>query len=168
MLADLIGGILTRDLKTLRRELEAYPDERDLWKAPPGISNSAGNLALHLVGNLRTFVGATLGGTGYVRDRDAEFSSRDVARSELLRLVDEAMTAVTQTMPKLTDADLAKPFPMPIAGHTIDTGDFLLHLSAHLAYHLGQLDYHRRTVTGVAGAIGAVLPTELRTARKAG
>jgi uncharacterized damage-inducible protein DinB len=166
MLATMIAGVFTRDLKALRRELEAYGDERDLWAMPKGVSNSAGNLAMHLTGNLRAFIGSQLGGTGYVRDRDAEFNRRDVPRTELLAQLDEALTAVAQTMPKLSDADLAKPFPMPIGGATVTTSDFLIHLATHLTYHLGQIDYHRRVVTGETGAITAVLPTELSSARK--
>src|SRR4029077_19219374 len=83
-----ISAIMARDLRALRRELEAYADERDIWRIQPGISNSAGNLALHLTGNLQYFIGTVLGGTGYVRDRDAEFNRRDVSRAELLRQVD--------------------------------------------------------------------------------
>ena len=166
MLATMIAGVLTRDLKALRRELEGYADERGLWALPKGVSNSAGTLAMHLAGNLRAFIGAQLGGTGYVRDRDAEFNRRDVPRSELLAQLGEALAAVQQTMPKLSDVDLAKPFPIPIGGATVTTGDFLIHLATHLTYHLGQIDYHRRIVTGEAGAIAAVAPTELSSARK--
>ena len=167
MLATIIGGVITRDLKALRRELEAYGDERQLWTLPKGVSNSPGNLAMHMAGNLQAFIGAQLGGSGYVRNRDAEFNRRDVPRAELLQQVDAALAAVEETMPKLSDADLARPFPMPIAGVTVMSGDFLVHLAAHLTYHLGQIDYHRRIVTGEAGAIAAVLPTELSSARKA-
>src|SRR5205809_5892030 len=88
MLTSWIGGILARDLRALRREIEAYPNERDLWRVQPGISNSAGNLALHLAGNLQYFLGAVLGETGDVRDRDAEFPRRDVPRVQVLRGVD--------------------------------------------------------------------------------
>lgn len=159
-----IGAIMARDLRALRRELEAYADERDLWRVQPGISNSAGNLALHLAGNLQYFIGTVLGGTGYVRDRDAEFNRRDVPRAELLKQVDAAIAAVA-LLSRLNDADLAKPFPQPVAGVTLATGDFLMHLTAHFTYHLGQIDYHRRLLTGDAAPIRAVLPTELASAR---
>ena len=165
MLATLIGGVLIRDLKALRRELEGYPDERSLWTLPRGVTNSAGNLTLHLAGNLRTYIGAQLGGTGYVRDRDAEFNRRDVPRAELLSQLDETLAVVERTMPKLADADLARPFPTPIGGVTVTTGDFLVHLATHLTYHLGPIDYHRRVVTGEPGKVAAVMPTELSSAR---
>lgn len=159
-----ISTILTRDLRALRRELEAYADERDIWRIQPGISNSAGNLALHLAGNLQYFIGTVLNGTGYVRDRDAEFNRRDVPRAELLRQVDAAIAAVA-LLSRVSDADLAKPFPLPVAGVTLATGEFMIHLAAHFTWHLGQIDYHRRLLTGQAGAIRAVLPTELASAK---
>src|SRR2546428_12899647 len=93
MLTTWIAAILRRDLGALRREIEAYADERDIWRVAPGISNCAGTLALHLAGNIQCFVGAVLGGTGYVRDRDAEFARRDVPRAELLRDIDAAIAA---------------------------------------------------------------------------
>jgi len=156
---------MLRDLKALRRALEVYEHERDIWKTPPGISNSGGNIALHLVGNVRTFVGAQLGGIAYQRDRDAEFNKRDVPRAELLALVDEAIAAVDQGLPRVSEGDLARPYATP-AGVTVNTGDWLLHLVSHLAYHLGQIDYHRRLVTGNGATIGAVSSAELSSAHQ--
>jgi uncharacterized damage-inducible protein DinB len=161
-----ISAMMARDLRALRRELEAYSDERDIWRIQPGISNSAGNLALHLAGNLQYFIGTVLSGTGYARDRDAEFNRRDVPRAELLRQVDAAITAVA-LLSRVSDAELAKPFPLPVGGVTLATGDFLIHLAAHFTWHLGQVDYHRRLFTGEAGAIRAVLPSELASAKAA-
>ena len=168
MSADQIATILVRDLKGLKRELEAFHDERHIWRTAPGITNSAGTLTLHLAGNLRHFVGAQLGRDGYVRDRDAEFARRDVSRADLLREVDAAIAAIEKTVPSLSDQDLARPFPIPVGGVTVGTGDFLMHLATHLAYHLGQLDYLRRFSTGEAGKVGALPPSELKSARKAG
>lgn len=168
MNGDVIATILVRDLKTLKRELDAFKDERHIWRTAPGITNSAGTLTLHLAGNLRHFVGAQLGRTGYVRDRDAEFARRDVPRADLLKEIDAATADVERTLPKLSDKELAKPYPIPVGGVTVATGDFLTHLATHLTYHLGQLDYLRRFSTGEPGKIGALPLTELRTAKKAG
>ena len=160
-----IAGVLARELKTLRREVEAYADERDLWRLAPGIRNSAGTLALHLTGNLQHFVGTRLGQSGFVRDRDAEFSRRDAPRAELLQSIDETITVVSAVLPRLGEADLERDYPEPVGGVSLRTGDFLLHLVAHFAYHLGQLDYHRRWVTGQQGQVGAVPVRELSSAR---
>ncbi len=166
MVIEWMRGVLVRDLAALKREIGAYADEGDIWTTPAGTTNSAGNLTLHLVGNIQHFIGAQFGGTGYTRDRDAEFNRRDVPRAELLRHLDDAIAVVERTMPGLRDADLAAPYPLPIANATITTGDFFLHIAVHLTYHLGQVDYHRRIVTGEAGKIGAVSPLELATAVK--
>jgi hypothetical protein len=134
MLTTWIAAIISRDLRALRREIEAYADERDLWRVAPGISNCGGTLALHLAGNIQFFLGTVLGATGYVRDRDAEFGRRDVPRAELLREIDAALAAVERGAARLTDAALSQPYPQPPGGFAVTTGDFLLHLVAHLTY----------------------------------
>jgi len=164
-LAMMIGHFLRRELRSLRLELEAYPDERLLWALPPGLPNSAGTLTLHLAGNLRHYVGALLGGSGYVRNRDEEFSARDLPRAALLEQIAEAETAIQSTLPHLTEAQLALAYPEPIREHELETGDFLIQLAVHLAYHLGQVSYHRRLVTGDVQGVGALSAAELMTAR---
>ena len=161
MLTASLARVIARDLRALRREVEAYADERDLWRVVPGITNPGGALALYLAGNLQHFVGAVVGGTGYVRDRAAEFHRRDVPRSQLLRQVDETLVAVERTLAALGEDALARPFPQPHGGAPVTTGAFLLHLATHLTYHLGQIDYHRRMLTGQAGQIRAVAVDEL-------
>ena len=163
-LSTWIAGILVRDLQALRREVESFADERDLWRVPPGISNSAGTLALHLAGNIRHYIGAVLGGTGYVRDRDAEFALRDVPRTDLLADIDAALVAVERGMARVSDADLTMPYPDPPRGLAVTTRDYLIHLVTHFTYHLGQVDYHRRLLTGQPGRIQAVAFQELMTA----
>jgi hypothetical protein len=158
---DSLRTILARDLRAVRRELEAYPDDASVWALPPGIANAAGTLALHLAGNLRHFVGACLGGTGYRRDRPSEFTRRDVSRAELLAGLDAALADVDRALAGLDPERAEAPFPEVIGGHTLPTSVMLLHLSAHLAYHLGQVDYHRRLVTGDGRTVGAVAVAEL-------
>jgi len=160
-----VAAILDRDLSTLRREVEAYPDERELWREVPGLLNVGGTLVLHLTGNLQHYFGARLGRTGYVRDRSAEFARRDVARSELLQEIEAARTAVLAAAARVGADQLGADFPELIGGARIRTDDYLLHLAVHFAYHLGQLDYHRRLVTGRSAGVGAVQPAELNSAR---
>jgi len=168
MLAAAITAILDRDLRALRREIEAYPDERRLWELVPGVSNSAGTLSLHLAGNLQHYLGAQLGGTGYVRDRPAEFARRDVPRAELLSQIEAARRAVNTGLSRLDPSALEREYPEMIRGVRIQTGEHLVHLVAHFAYHLGQIDYHRRMVTGDGRTVDAVRVTELGTARAEG
>jgi uncharacterized protein DUF664 len=163
-----IRSILERDLGTLRREVEAYPAERDLWREVPGLANVGGTLALHLAGNVQHYFGAQLGDTGYVRDRPAEFARRNVPRSELLAEIEGARRAIKTALDNLPESRLGADFPEVIAGSKLETGEYLLHLATHFAYHLGQLDYHRRMVTGSNTGVGAMRPAELSSARPAG
>jgi uncharacterized damage-inducible protein DinB len=165
-LAADLSAMLDRDLRTLRRELEAYPDERQIWQPVPGLANTAGTLALHLAGNLQHFVGAQWGGTGYVRNREAEFTRRDVPRAELIAEIERARTAVAAALAAVRSEALDAEYPELIGGCRIRTGDFLVHTAVHLAYHLGQVDSHRRVVTGNGEGVGAVRPAELGSARK--
>ncbi len=115
-----------------------------LVKSRAKSNNSAGNLCLHLIGNLKHFLGATLGNTGFVRDRDAEFTQKDVPRAELVKGIDEAIEAVKTTLASLDEQDLTKPYPIDIFKNGGNTVFYLLHFSTHLNYHLGQINYHRR------------------------
>ena len=167
MYADWLGGVLARDLRALRRQIEAFANDADLWKTLPGISNSAGNLAMHLAGNIQHFIGTQLGHTGYQRDREAEFSRHDVSKAKLLEMIDASIAAVRQVMPTLTDDVLDREYPQKIYDHAVTTGDWLAHLTSHLTYHLGQIDYLRRMVTGGGSLPGMLATGELTTARKA-
>lgn len=158
---DWITNVITRELKALRREIETYPSEDGLWEVLPGIANPGGNLALHLAGNIQYFLGNVLGQNGYVRNREAEFGSRDIPRKELLREIDNAIVAVETGMSKLSEADLAKPYPESVGGVKSSTGAFLAHFATHLAYHLGQVDYHRRILTGEGKTVKAMSVNEL-------
>lgn len=140
----VLQSLFTRDLERLKKELSTYQVESNLWIVAKDIPNSAGNLALHLVGNLRAFIGAELGGTGYIRKRDEEFSLKDVPRTELLAQIDQTIADINYTLEQLTSESLKKEYPLQVFKETISTEYFLVHLSAHLGYHLGQVNYHRR------------------------
>jgi len=166
MTPEYVARVLARDVKAVRRELEAYPDEASVWALPPGVANSGGTLALHLAGNLQHFFGAVLGGSGYKRDRAAEFAKRDVPRSALIVELEAAIVAIGLGMSQVSEARLAEEFPEAIAGHRIVMGEWLIHLVSHTGYHLGQIDYHRRLVTQSGATVGAMAVPELGTARK--
>lgn len=144
-LGDDFAHLVARDLDALAAQLEAYPDDAAVWQVAGSIKNSAGTLALHLVGNLRHFIGAVLGGTGYVRDREAEFGDRDVSRAELLARVRACRDEVVAVLQGIPDDLMAQPYPGTLPPHLDGTTHrFLVHLSGHLMWHLGQVDYHRR------------------------
>jgi uncharacterized damage-inducible protein DinB len=142
-----VSSILERDLNKLREELHAYKTSEDLWKVIPGIANSAGNLVLHLAGNLRHFIGAELGKTVYIRQRELEFSTKHVAVAELDELISITTRETTEALRQLDPAVLSKEFPKEVGGMKRDTAYILLHLLAHFSYHLGQINYHRRIIS---------------------
>ncbi len=166
MTSEYLARILVRDVNTVRRELEAYSDEKSVWALPPGVANSAGTLALHIAGNLQHFIGAVLGNSGYKRDRAAEFAKRDVSRSALIVELEAAIVAIGLGMSQVSEARLAEDLPEVIGGYRVTTGEWLVHLVSHTGYHLGQIDYHRRLVTGRGATVGAMAIPELGTARK--
>lgn len=161
MLTTVAQIVILRELAAVRRSIEAYPDDASIWALPAGLPNAAGTLALHLAGNLQHYVGKVLGGSSYVRDRPAEFARRDVPRAEILAELDAATAAVARTLPTVSPHSLTQPYPEPIGGEVLSTETFLMHLAAHLAYHLGQVDYHRRVVTGNSQGVGALSPAAL-------
>jgi hypothetical protein len=156
-----ITRFLLRELAALRRELEAYPEDGLVWSLPPGAPNSAGTLALHLSGHIQHYVGAVLGGTSYLRDRDAEFATRGLPRRDLLANMAEAERAVVAVLPGIANSSLNGVFPERLRGVKVTTREALLQVATHAAYHVGQVDYHRRLVTGDSAGVDAVSPVLL-------
>lgn len=144
MLIEILRALFKRDLDKLVKEIQAYHDEKNLWVTEEGIANSAGNLCLHLVGNLNHFFGAIIAKTGYVRNRELEFSDKDVPAEDLIRGITEAAGVVDETLAGITEDELEKEYPVMVFDYKMTTGYFLVHLATHLSYHLGQINYHRR------------------------
>ena len=144
MLTNVLKTLFTRDLNKLKAELELYRNEKNIWLVEKNIANTAGNLCLHLVGNLNAFLGAEIGGTGYIRNRDLEFSLKDIPRAELVSMVEATITVVNNALDLLTEEDMQKEYPLLVLPQKTSTEYFLVHLAVHLGYHLGQINYHRR------------------------
>ena len=144
MILQTLKTLFNRDLDKLKFEIESYEFEKQIWTIDKNISNSAGNLCLHLIGNLNTYIGAEIGKTGYVRNRPLEFSLKDIPKSELIQKVEDTISVVNNALNNLTEADLETIYPQIVFEKEMTTGFFLIHLSTHLAYHLGQINYHRR------------------------
>ena len=137
-------NLFRRDLGKLKNEIELYENEERIWHTEKSIANSAGNLCLHLIGNLKTYIGAGIGNINYVRNRDLEFSAKDVSKSVLLKEIDDTIAIVDSALQTLKESDMEKDFPVLIWDQSTTMGFTLLHLSSHLNYHLGQINYHRR------------------------
>jgi len=146
MLIETLKSLFNRDLNKLKIEIESYQNESKIWEIDKNISNSGGNLCLHLIGNINTYIGAELGKTDYIRDRPLEFSLKNIPKSELIRKIEDTLLVVNNALDTLTEADLEKIYPQIVFEKEMTTGFFLVHLSTHLGYHLGQINYHRRLV----------------------
>jgi hypothetical protein len=139
-----ISKILERDLNKLVEEINLYTSEELVWNIKGDIKNSGGNLCLHLCGNLQHFIGATLGNSGYIRNRDNEFTAKGVSRDKLIIEIQSTKKSIQTTLSNLDKSILEKEYPIEVFGYPMTTMFFLIHLTSHLEYHLGQINYHRR------------------------
>lgn len=144
MLIKTLSTLFVRDLKKLHHEIEMYQNEQNLWRIDKNILNSAGNLTLHLIGNLNTYIGSILGNTTYIRNRENEFSLKNIPRNELLLKINETIEMVSLVIRNLSESELNEEYPILVFEEKTSTQFLLIHLSTHLTYHLGQINYHRR------------------------
>ena len=144
MIVNSIKSIFIRDLSKLKGEIESYPNENSIWEIRSDINNSAGNLTLHLIGNLNTYIGAELNKTGYIRNRELEFTRKNVPRVQLIKSIEATINVIENVLDQLSVTDLKKEYPALIWEKKTSTEYVLIHLTTHLAYHLGQINYHRR------------------------
>jgi len=153
--------LMSRELDSLKSEIELFPDDEIIWNVLPGISNSAGNLVLHICGNLKYFIGAVLGNTGYLRDRESEFNRKSGSRTELITDLLDTKEVVQNVLPGLSEKTLVDIYPKTVGGIELACGRFLMHLAVHLSFHVGQVGYLRRILTGDNQSSGAVSLREI-------
>lgn len=146
MITEIITEKFIGNLDQLKNELSLYKNESDIWIVKGEIKNSSGNLALHLIGNLKHFIGATLGMTGYIRNRDNEFAEKNVSREKLLFEIDKVIAIIKTVLPTIKDEDMTKTFPVEFLGKKVLIIEMLFQLHGHFNYHLGQINYHRRLI----------------------
>ena len=142
-----LNALFQRDIRRVVRELQAFEKEEDLWSLPCEVTNSAGTLGLHLAGNLRHFIGAVLGNSGYDRNRHAEFSTKDIPVEEIITQLELAASDVRNVLDSITEDQLRETYPLEVFGEPMTTIFFLVHLQGHLNYHLGQISYLRKVLT---------------------
>jgi uncharacterized damage-inducible protein DinB len=155
MLTTTLIQLFERDLNRVIDELNAYETESDIWRIEGNIANSAGNLALHLVGNLNTYIGKEIGKTGYVRNRELEFSLKDVPRAELVSRLQATIQVIKDALAGVSDEELRAEYPILVFSELTTTEYLLVHLTTHLGYHLGQINYHRRLISCERSAISS-------------
>jgi hypothetical protein len=146
-IAEGLAALFYRDLTRLIQELQAFPSDESLWQRAPGVKNSAGNLVLHLEGNLREFIGRQLGSVAYSRARDREFTLNGLSRNDLVDRMEQVRELVAKVIAQLSDSDLSATHPERVLEIACSSHDLLVHLHGHLNFHLGQIDYLRRILT---------------------
>ncbi|BFM45296.1 hypothetical protein CFS9_39370 [Flavobacterium sp. CFS9] len=146
MTTEELISFFERDLDKLISEIELYKEEENIWKVERSISNPAGNLALHLVGNLNEFIGKYIGHTNYIRDRDLEFAQKNVARTKIIEMIKDTQKMIRTSISMLSKEELEKDYPILKFSESCTTEYLLVHLMTHLTYHLGQINYHRRLI----------------------
>jgi hypothetical protein len=139
-----LAALFSRDLTRLVQELQAFPSDENLWRLAPGVKNSAGNLVLHLEGNLREYIGRQLGNVTYSRTRDQEFALNGLSREELVQRMEQLKELITGVVARLSDHELSATHPERVLEIDLSSHDLLVHLHGHLNFHLGQIDYLRR------------------------
>jgi uncharacterized damage-inducible protein DinB len=141
---ETLKTLFNRDLYKLKLEIESYQNESKIWYIEKSITNSAGNLCLHIIGNLNTYIGLQIGKTNYIRNRDLEFSNKDIPKAVLIAQISATIQTVNDSLLLVSDDDLQNEYPLLVFETKTSTEFFLVHLTTHLAYHLGQINYHRR------------------------
>ena len=146
MITTVLISLFERELDNLTEEIKAYEQDELLWKIADGINNSGGNLCLHLTGNLQHFIGATLGESGYIRNREAEFKLKNIPKQKLLEEIENTKRIVTDALEQVSKKELDSDFPIQVFDEPLTTEYFLVYLLRHLSYHIGQINYHRRMI----------------------
>jgi hypothetical protein len=144
MLNNMLANLYERDLRKVIEEVNAFKNEEDLWKTQGSVKNSCGNLVSHLIGGMNHHIGTTLGHTGYVRNRDLEFSVKGTPKKELVAQLEALILVIRKTLDAFTPEKMEAEFPFPFDGANNSNSYVLTQLLLHLNYHLGQINYLRR------------------------
>lgn len=144
MLVPTLKILFNRDLEKLKQEIMLYENETNIWIIDRSIANSAGNLCLHLVGNLNTYIGAEIGKSGYIRNRELEFSTKNIPRHELIKKIEDTVKVVESSLDMVKEHEMENEYPLLVFAEKTSIGYLMVHLAVHLGYHLGQVNYHRR------------------------
>jgi hypothetical protein len=141
-----IANFYQRDIQRVIDEINLFKDDSNIWKTCGSLNNSSGNLVLHLLGGLNFLIGTNLGNTNYIRNRDLEFKLKDVDKAPLVEQLTDLSLMINRTLGSLTKEQLENPFPIFFDKENATINYVLVQLLLHLNYHLGQINYLRRTL----------------------
>ena len=146
MLDNVLATFYERDIRKLIEEVNLFRNEENLWRTHGSVKNTSGNLVLHIIGGLSHLIGATLAQTGYVRNRNQEFTDKGVERKYLVARLEELLPMINSTIKALTPESMEAEYPLIFDDMKVPVSYVLLQLLLHLNYHLGQVNYLRRTL----------------------
>jgi len=146
MLNNLLATFYERDIRKLIEEVNLFSNEDNLWRTHGSVKNTSGNLVLHIMGGLNYLIGTQLAQTGYVRNRDQEFTSKGVKKEYLIAGLEELIPMINKTLNAFTQEDMEAEYPLIFDDMKVSNSYVLLQLLLHLNYHLGQVNYLRRTL----------------------
>jgi len=144
MLNNLLATFYERDIRKLIEEVNLFSNEDNLWRTHGSVKNTSGNLVLHIMGGLNYLIGTQLAQTGYVRNRDQEFTSKGVKKEYLIAGLEELIPMINKTLNAFTQEDMEAEYPLIFDDMKVSNSYVLLQLLLHLNYHLGQVNYLRR------------------------
>jgi DinB superfamily len=132
-----------RDLARRARELAENLSEEQFWARPYPYGNSFGHLTLHLIGNLNYYIGAQIARTGYVRDREREFTEEaHPSKEEVLRRLDEAVELVIATLETQSVENWSDAYEAVGATDFVKNRfSIFLRCATHFHHHVGQMIY---------------------------
>jgi len=147
-LSESIRTAFAYEYRNRAAELHKWVDplsDEQFWRNPFSHGNSVGHLVLHLTGNLSYYVGAQIAKTGYVRNRDLEFSEpRKLPKAEVLRKFDETISMVIATIEKQAEADWTALYTAEREPDSKNRVTLILRCASHLYHHVGQIIYLSR------------------------
>lgn len=150
-LAQTVSNDLSAYFAMVREQVHRWVDplaEEQLWLCPFEHGNTVGHLLLHLTGNLNYYIGARVAGTGYVRDRDREFTEKDgLPKAKVLAAFDRAINMVIDTIRAQRAEDWLKPYSAEREPESQERFNIFLRCAGHAYHHVGQLVYLSREVT---------------------
>jgi Protein of unknown function (DUF1572) len=157
-LCTTVNSALASYFEKVAAKLHKWVDplsHEQFWRNPFPYGNDIGHIVLHLTGNLNYYIGAQIAKTGYVRNRDREFTEADrPAKAEVLREFDRVISLVAATIRKQSPED----WPSPYTAERSDSHDrfaIVLDCAAHADHHVGQIINLSRELTREAGTRAA-------------
>ena len=146
MLNTILADFYERDIRKLIEEITLFKQEDNLWRTAGTVKNSAGNLVQHIIGGTNYLIGTKLANTGYVRDRDMEFTQKGVQRKVLIAELEGIIEMIRNLLNGFSQGDMEADYPIVFDGAKRSNTYLLVQLLAHLNYHLGQVNYLRRVL----------------------